>query len=181
MGASLRSLLLVGMRGAGKSTAGRAAALHANTEFIDLDERALSRCAGADVASVFSAPGGEVRWRGAERDALEHAIAGARTPCIIAVGAGALDHGPTADVIRRARSTGWRVVHVRCAPQVCAARIAADPAGRPSITGADLIDEIGALHARRAPAYESVCDLVVDGDLPLAEVAWSIARAASDS
>ena len=181
MRASLRGLLLVGMRGAGKSAAGRAAAIQTSWAFIDLDERALSLCGDATVASVFGQPGGEARWRAAERDALEQAIAVAESPCIIAVGAGAPGHGPTADAIRGARPQGWRVVHVRCPPEVCAARLAADPAGRPSITGEGLISEIAALHAERTPLYESLCDLAVDGDRALADVALSIARAASRS
>ncbi len=181
MRASLRGLLLVGMRGAGKSAAGRAAAIQTNWAFIDLDERALSLCGDVTVASVFSGPGGAARWRIAERDALEQLVDGAATPCIVAVGAGAPEHAPTADIIRRSRSAGWRVVHVRCSPQACAARLAADPAGRPSVTGAGLVEEIAALHATRTPTYESLCDLAVDGDRALAEVALSIARAASVS
>lgn len=181
MRASLRGLLLVGMRGAGKSAAGRAAAIQTNWAFIDLDERALSLCGDATVESVFAGPGGAARWRDAERDALEQLVGGAETPCIVAVGAGALEHAPTADIIRRARSDGWRVVHVRCSPQTCAERIAADPAGRPSVTGAGIVEEIAALHAKRTPAYESLCDLAVEGDRALDDVALSIARAASVS
>lgn len=181
MRASLRGLLLVGMRGAGKSAAGRAAAIQTNWAFIDLDERALSLCGDGAVASVFASPGGQARWRDAERDALEWIVEGAAAPCIVAVGAGAPQHAPTADVIRGARQGGWRVVHVRASPETCAARLAADPAGRPSVTGAGLVEEIAALHAARTPAYESLCDLAVDGDRGLAEVALSIARAASVS
>lgn len=181
MRASLRGLLLVGMRGAGKSAAGRAAAIQTNWAFVDLDERALSLCGDGSAASVFAKPGGAARWRAAEHDALAQALAGAASPCIIAVGAGAPGHGPTADAIRGARPQGWRVVHVRCPPEVCAARLAADPAGRPSITGEGLVSEIAALHAQRTPTYESLCDLAVDGDRPLADVALSIARAARDS
>ena len=181
MRASLRGLLLVGMRGAGKSAAGRAAAIQTNWAFIDLDERALSLCGDATVASVFAGPGGAARWRAAERDALEQIVDGAATPCIVAVGAGAPEHAPSANMIRHAQAVGWRVVHVRCSPKTCAARLAADPAGRPSITGAGLLEEIAALHAQRTPAYESLCDLAVDGDRALADVAFSIARAASVS
>lgn len=181
MRASLRGLLLVGMRGAGKSAAGRAAAIQTNWAFIDLDERALSLCGDSSVASVFAQPGGASRWRAAERDALAQAIAGAASPSIIAVGAGAPEHAPTADAMRTARQQGWRVVHVRCSPEVCAARLSADPAGRPAITGEGLIGEIAALHARRTPVYESLCDLDVDGARALADVALSIARAASSS
>lgn len=181
MQASLRGLLLVGMRGAGKSAAGRAAAIQTNWAFIDLDERALSLCGDSTVASVFAGAGGVNRWRDAERDVLEQLVDGVDSPCIVAVGAGAPEHGPSADIIRRARSRGWRIVHVRCPGHVCAARLAADPAGRPSITGAGLVDEIAALHAKRTPIYESLCDFAVDGDRALADVALSIARAASVS
>lgn len=181
MRASLRGLLLVGMRGAGKSAAGRAAAIQTNWAFIDLDERALSLCGDSSVASVFASSGGVNRWRDAERDALAQLVDGASSPCIVAVGAGAPEHTPTAAIIRHARSRGWRIVHVRCSPHACAARLAADPAGRPSVTGTGLVDEIAALHARRTPIYESLCDFVVDGDRALAEVALSIARAASVS
>ncbi|MBU3729051.1 MAG: hypothetical protein FGM37_07365 [Phycisphaerales bacterium] len=181
MGASLRGLLLVGMRGAGKSAAGRVAAIQANWAFVDLDEIALSLCGAATVAGVFAQPDGAARWRAAERDALESATSGAGCPRIVAIGAGAPEHPPTAGAILAARARGWRVVHVQASALACAARIAADPAGRPSITGSGLAEEIAALHARRTPIYESICDLTVDGDLALTEVARSIARAASDS
>jgi shikimate kinase len=177
----LRGLLLIGMRGAGKSAAGRAAAIQIQSEFIDLDERALSLCAAASVAEVFVSVGGEARWRDAECTALAQAIAAAASPCIIAVGAGAPLYAPTADALRHARLTGWRVVHVRASPATCAARIGADPAGRPSITGSGVAEEIALLHAQRTPTYESLSDIAVDGDGNLDQVARSIARAASDS
>ena len=181
MRASLRGLLLVGMRGAGKSAAGRAAAIQTDWAFVDLDERALSLCGAASVAAAFAGPDGPTRWRAAERDALDAELGCGHEPRIIAVGAGAPEHAPTAALIRSASRDGWRVVHVRCTPEVCAARLTADPAGRPSITGAGVAQEIAALHARRTPIYESLCDRAVDGGLELAEVARSIARAASDS
>jgi shikimate kinase len=169
------------MRGAGKSAAGRAAAIQIQSEFIDLDERALSLCGAASVAGAFASAGGEGRWRDAECAALAQAIAAAASPCIIAVGAGAPLHAPTADVLRNAKLTGWRVVHVRTSPATCAARIGADPAGRPAITGRGLVEEIALLHAQRTPTYESLGDIAVDGDAQLDQVARSIARAASDS
>jgi shikimate kinase len=176
-----RGLLLVGMRGAGKSAAGRAAAALAHLDFIDLDDRALALCGSPDVAAAFAAHDGAARWRTAERDALEALVGGACPTCIVAIGAGAPEHAPTAAVIRRARSGGWRVVHMRASAQVCASRVAADPGGRPALTPAGLLGEIATLHARRTPVYESLCDLAVDADRALADVARSIARAASDS
>jgi shikimate kinase len=181
MRACLRGLLLIGMRGAGKSAAGQAAATQTQSEFIDLDERALSLCGAASVAEVFASAGGEARWRAAERKALEQAIASAASPRIIAVGAGAPLHPPTAGILRHARLAGWRIVHLRTSPATCAARIAADPAGRPSITGSGIVEEIASLHAQRTPTYESLSDVDVDGEARLDQVARSIARAASDS
>jgi shikimate kinase len=181
MRASLRSLLLIGMRGAGKSAAGQAAATQIQSEFIDLDDHALSLCGAASIAKVFASAGGDARWRDAERKALEQAIADAASPCIIAVGAGAPLHAPTAGILRHARLAGWRVVHLRTSPATCAARIAADPAGRPSITGTGIVGEVASLHAQRTPTYESLSDIEVNGEAGLDQVARSIARAASDS
>lgn len=181
MRATLRGLLLIGMRGAGKSAAGRAAAIQIQSEFIDLDERALPLCGAATVAAAFASAGGEARWRDAECKALTQAIADASSPCIIAVGAGAPLHAPTAEVLHQAKLSGWRIVHVRALPGTCAARIGADPAGRPSVTGSGIAEEIALLHAQRTPTYESLSDIAVDGDGHLDQVARSIARAASDS
>jgi shikimate kinase len=178
---SLRGLLLIGMRGAGKSAAGRAAATLTSTPFIDLDDRALSRCGAASVEEVFASPGGDARWRLAELEVLAQAIAECRSPCIIAVGAGAPLHPQTADALRQARSLGWRIVHVRASSETCAARVGADPAGRPSITGSGIVGEIASLHAQRTPVYESLQDIAVDGEPGIDQVARSIARAASDS
>jgi len=176
---SLRGLLLIGMRGAGKSAAGRAAAILTSTPFIDLDDRALSLCGAASVADVFASPEGAARWRKAECDALLRALQ--ESPSIIAVGAGAPLHPATAEALRHAQSAGWRIVHVRASPRTCASRIRADHAGRPSITGSGVVEEIDALHEQRTPAYESLQDIAVDGELDLDQVARSIARAASDS
>lgn len=181
MGAPVRSLLLVGMRGAGKSAAGKAAAELLDIPFTDLDVLALSRCAAESVASVFARSGGEAQWRAAERDALHEVIRAPRGPTIVAVGAGAPSHGPAHSLILESKSLGWRVVHVRASAATCAQRIAADGGGRPSLTGAPMAEEIAALHALRMPAYESLGDLAVDGERPLGEVAASIARAASAS
>jgi shikimate kinase len=178
MGAPLRSLLLVGMRGAGKSAAGRAAAALLDIPFIDLDGLALSRCAAESIASAFASPGGEARWRAAERNALEEVTSSMRGPAIVAVGAGAAMHGPTQSLIHGAKANGWRVVHLRVSAPTCEQRLARDDGGRPSLTGAPVPHEIAALHAQRTPTYESLGDLDVDGERPLAEVAASIARAA---
>ena len=75
-------LLLIGLRGSGKSTIGPLAAAHRNQPFIDLDDRTAEAC-GLSPSECFATKG-EAHWRSAELTALNAVLAG--PPAVVALG-----------------------------------------------------------------------------------------------
>ncbi len=152
-------LVLIGLRGAGKSTAGRATADLLARPFIDLDDRAAAVC-GADAATCF-ATRGEEAWREAEAEAL-HAALGESTPSIIALGGGTPTAPGAEQWLDEARHRGAiRIAWLDAPPEVLASRIGADPA-RPALTDLDPLAEMREIDDRRRPIFERLADLKVD-------------------
>lgn len=80
-----RSVVLVGLMGAGKTTIGRRLARRLGLEFVDADE-AIEEAAGLSVSEIF-ARYGEAYFREGERRVIARLIAG--PPKVIATGGGA--------------------------------------------------------------------------------------------
>lgn len=159
-------LVLIGLRGAGKSTAGRATADLLARPFIDLDDRATAVC-GADAATCF-ATRGEQAWREAEAEAL-HAALAESTPSIIALGGGTPTAPGAEESLGEARHRGTiRVAWLDASPETLAARIGTDP-DRPALTELDPLAEMREIDRRRRPVFERLADERVDattGGLP---------------
>lgn len=163
MGARKRAhVLLIGLRGAGKSTVGQSLARRFEMPFHDLDELVLRRLEARSVRSVFEREG-EAVWRAAELDALAAFLAAPVAPSVLALGGGAPMVPGIASLVEQARSEGRVVViHLRVDPSTAAQRLSRDPGDRTSITGAGLIEELAALHEARDGRYRSLSDLSVD-------------------
>ena len=112
-----RHVVLVGLPGAGKTTAGRLAAAQLGASFTDLDEVIAER-AGMPVPGIF-ADRGEAGFRALEREAMEELLATA--PRVIAPGGGwAAREGALAAARPRALT-----VHLRVSPETAASEIIA--------------------------------------------------------
>jgi shikimate kinase len=151
-----RTVWLVGMMGAGKSTVGAALARRLGVRFVDTDAEVV-REAGASVAEIFEREG-ETAFRWRERRAIE---ALRSEPCVVALGGGAIAQPGAADLLRKSGT----VVYLRARPESLAARVGR-AAGRPLLAGAsadEQLERLRTLLAERAPYYESA-DLVVDTD-----------------
>ena len=143
-------IVLVGFMGAGKTTAGRLAALHVGVPFVDIDD-AIERAEGATIAEIFDRDG-EGRFREIERAHIVRALAGPEG--IVALGGGALGDPTTCAELE------WHtVVHLDVAYPEAMRRIGEDP-GRPMTRVADPL----ALYRERRIAYESTADLTVTTD-----------------
>jgi shikimate kinase len=152
-------LVLIGLRGAGKSTAGRATADLLARPFIDLDDHTAAVC-GMDATTCFSVRG-EAAWREAEATAL-HAALMARTPSIIALGGGTPTAPGAEDLLQNARHDHRiRVVWLDAPPHVLVERIGHDPS-RPPLTDLDPLAEMQAIDARRRPIFERLADATID-------------------
>ena len=165
---------LIGARGSGKSTVGRALARRLAVPFVDLDAIALGRFPESSVRRVWQLRG-ESAWREAETAALSESLD--LHEAVIALGGGT----PMIDAARRllgAQRDLARVflVYLRCDPAVLAERLD-DPGDRPSLTGDHPAREIAAVLAQREPVYRELadCEIAADRESP-DELAAQITR-----
>lgn len=139
----MQNLVLIGMPGCGKSTAGKALAAQTGRVFVDADEE-LVRVAGQSIPEIFAREG-EAGFRARETAVL--AELGKRSGLVIATGGGCVTRDCNYDLLHQNGRIVWL--------QRDSALLATD--GRPLSQGADL----GAMYARRAPLYEQFADYAV--------------------
>lgn len=167
-------IFLVGGRGAGKTTVGRALARALGCAFTDMDHFLCER-AGRSVADLVAAEGwGGFRAR--ERAALREAVAEARTGAgaVIATGGGVVLDAGNRDFLRENGVVVW----LSLPPEAAAARLAQSPlaAQRPSLTGKSLLEEVREVMEERAPLYAACAHHTVDGAAPPEAVCAAILR-----
>ncbi|MDA1007839.1 MAG: shikimate kinase [Planctomycetota bacterium] len=168
-----RGVIVIGMRGVGKTTVGRAVADRLATEFIDIDAVALGSSTHSSVADFFAAEG-ESAWRTAEARALSNTVAAAVRPTVVSIGGGLpMSDGGNA-AIHEARANGWTIVWLDATVDVIAHRIAHDITVRPALTGPSVIDELSALDAARRPTYATLSSVRVDASGSIESVVDSV-------
>ncbi len=152
-------VLLMGLRGSGKTTVGGLLALQLDGEFVDLDDRVLATFAETTVADVWSVHG-EQAWRAAEARVL-HELLGrtAGRGIVIALGGGTPMIESARGDIEAARTAGTAtVVYLRCVVEELHRRLAGRTDDRPSLTGADPVQETAEVMTAREPVYRSLAD-----------------------
>jgi shikimate kinase len=157
------NLLLIGLRGAGKSVCGAAAAARLGLTFVDLDALVAAELGASGVAAAWH-EAGEGPFREAEVAVLRRVLA--RDGLVVACGGGTPTAPGAAQAIRAERSAGRaRVVYLRASAPTLAARLrVTDLLGRPSLTGAGTLEEVPAVLAQRDGPYLGAADLVIQTD-----------------
>ncbi len=147
-----RSIVLVGLMGAGKSSIGRRLALRVGLPFRDADAEieAAARCSIAELFARY----GEASFREGERRVIRRLLAG--PPLVLATGGGAFMDPSTRSAIRAGATSVW----LRCSLEVLARRVAGRT-HRPLLANADPVGTLAALMARRHPTYAEA-DIIVD-------------------
>lgn len=147
---SPRCLALVGLRGAGKSTLGRALAEAFELEFVDTDARFVEQF--EDIDAFVEREG----W-GAFRAAEERiCVESFRAATVVALGGGAIESAAV-----RAALTSVTVIWVDESLDVLRERLSRTDEARPSVTGVPVAEEIAALDLRRRPHHAALADLVL--------------------
>jgi shikimate kinase len=98
-----RSLVLVGMMGAGKSSIGRKLAQRLNLPFVDADTE-IERAAGMSISDIF-AKHGEPYFRAGEARVIARLLDSG--PQVLATGGGAFMHPQSRDAIRARGISVW--------------------------------------------------------------------------
>lgn len=151
------NIVLIGYRGAGKSTVARQLALRLGWPWVDADVE-IELKAGKSIAAIF-ADGGEEAFRELESQVLE-ALLG-REGLIVAAGGGAVLRPAN----RRLLHQRGRVVWLRAEPATLLERVSADATTaerRPQLTTVGGPSEVENLLARRTPLYRECAELALD-------------------
>lgn len=157
------NLVLIGLRGSGKSTLGRKLARRLGREFIDLDDLTPAEAGAATVAEVFSTQG-EPGFRAAESRALAKVLS--LDDRVIALGGGTPTGAASLELLNQARSRGRaRLVYLRASAATLRLHLrGSQNAHRPSLTGKSVLEEIDDLLARRDGPYCALADAVIETD-----------------
>ncbi len=164
----MKNIILIGLPGAGKTTAGERAAALLGARFCDID-RVIELAEGRSVADIFREDG-EARFRELERAELIRRAAEPGT--LISAGGGwAAQPGNLLSVKGLAC-----VIHLRVSPEEAARRLG-EPGGRPLLETGTL-ERLRELAAQRERFYATADDTVDTTGLNTEEVARAIVRVA---
>lgn len=151
------NIILIGFRGTGKSSVGKAIASHMKRRFIDADDY-LEQTVGKRIKEIF-AEGGEKLFRQIESEIIEE-LAHLDDVVIAAGGGAALKEE---NVINMKRN-GF-VVLLEADTETIYKRLTEDTEGqaqRPCLTDKNHYDEIKYLLEYRKPFYENASDYRID-------------------
>ncbi len=139
-------IALIGLRGAGKSTIGAAAARRAGCVFVELDRR-VEALAGMSLSELFEYHGAE-GYRAAAIDALEQVLAEPGRAIIEVGGSLVLDERAMELLSEHAR-----MIWLRASPEEHLRRVREQGDVRPMAGRQDALGELRAILERRKPVY----------------------------
>lgn len=147
-----RSLVIVGLMGAGKTCIGREIAKRCNVQFVDAD-REIEVAAGCSVADIFDLYG-EKEFREGERRVIKRILEG--DSCVLATGGGAFMNDETRQLICKTSTSLWLKADVEVLIKRTTGR-----KHRPLLNQGDPAQTLRKLADERYPIYEKA-DVVVD-------------------
>lgn len=169
MGRLKKTVVLIGMMGAGKTAVGTALARYLVVPFLDSDDEIVS-AANRSIAEIFERDG-ESFFRAREAEVLARLLRG--TPCILSTGGGAFLAQGNRQMIHEAGVSVW----LRADVELLWQRVR-HKATRPLLRTINPRETLNALTLAREPFY-ATADLVVDSDTDLSvdQMAHRVAQA----
>ncbi len=147
-----RSLVIVGLMGAGKTCIGRQVAQHFDVPFVDAD-REIEEAAGCCVADIFELYG-EAAFRDGERRVIKRLLEG--EACVLATGGGAFMNDETRALIGKTGTSLWLKADVEVLIKRTTGR-----KHRPLLNQGDPAKTLRKLVDERYPVYEQA-DIIVE-------------------
>lgn len=147
------NIYLVGMMGAGKTTAGRLLARRLGWRFIDTDHEIEARC-GVGIPVIFEIEG-EAGFREREARVIEEFTASEGV--VLATGGGVVLRAENRSRLA-ARGT---VIYLHAPPEALYRRVRNDR-NRPLLATEDPLGRLRELYAVRDPLYREIADFVVE-------------------
>lgn len=164
----LRSLVLVGLMGAGKSSVGRRLAGRLGFDFLDADIE-IEKAAGATIPEIFAAHG-EAAFRDGERKVIARLLE--QPHIVLATGGGAYMNPETRARIRERGLSIWLKAELDVLVKRCARR-----SNRPLLANGDLRGTLQRLMQERYPVYAEADIAVISADGPHEAVVEQILQA----
>lgn len=149
----MRSLVLVGLPGSGKSTVGRGLSRRVGLPFLDSDHVIEERL-GCSIRDYFAREG-EAAFRDLEQQVLAEIAAG--PACVLATGGGSVLRAANRDILRRA----GHVIYLRASADDLWRRLRQDTK-RPLLQVPDPQRKLRELFAERDPLYREIAEFSVD-------------------
>jgi shikimate kinase len=163
-----RTVALVGLMGAGKSTVGRRLAAKLGRPFVDSDDE-IEKAAGLSVADIFALHG-EDEFRRVEHKVLQRLLS--EPPQVLATGGGAYLKEETRELMREHAVTIWLNADLETLWKRVSRRN-----HRPLLRRPDAKQVLASLFDERRPIYE-LADLTVPSvDGPHSKTVTSIIKA----
>ncbi len=166
-----RSLVLVGMMGAGKSSIGRKLAQRLNLPFVDADAE-IEHAADMSISDIF-AKHGEPYFRAGEARVIARLLEGG--PQVLATGGGAFMHPQSREAIRAKAISVW----LKAEFDVLMKRIKRR-SDRPMLKTQDPGETLRRLMQERDPVYAEADVIVHSRDVPheiiIAEIISAVAQ-----
>ena len=166
-----RSIVLVGMPGAGKSSVGRRLSKRLGLPFVDADEE-IEKAAGMSIPDIF-AQRGEAEFREGEKRVVARLLQSG--PLVLATGGGAFMNAETGAGVAARGVSVWLRADLGTLLKRVKKRT-----DRPLLAQGDPAERLQALLAQRGDTY-ALADLVVDSrdvmhDTVVEEVVEAVAR-----
>jgi shikimate kinase len=152
-----RSIVLVGMMGAGKSTIGRRLSARLRLPFLDADAE-IEVAAGMSIPDIFETHG-EPHFRDGEARVIARLLEGG--PAVIATGGGAFMREETRGRIRSKAVSLW----LKADADIIMKRVKRR-ADRPLLQTADPATTVGRLIEEREPIYQHADLMIWSRDVP---------------
>ncbi len=167
-----KKVALLGIRGAGKSTLGRALAQSLRVRFVELDEL-IAKKAGMSLSTIFEMHG-EAYFRKVEREALRE-ILEAKEPVVIATSGSLVTDIESYRLLRENAITIW----LKARPKDHWDRVVAEGDGRPMSGRRDAMQELQALFDSRKTLYQQASHVVDTTTQSIPELVQSLTEAAA--
>jgi shikimate kinase len=163
------NVVLIGYRGTGKSTVGKAVAAKLGRQVVSTDNEVVRR-AGSSIADIVAAHGWDY-FRDLESSVCQD-LAG-RDNLVIDTGGGAILRQQNVEVFKR----NGRLIWLTASVETIAARIGSGTQ-RPSLTGTKShVEEIREVLSERVPKYQAAADVTLATDgRSIDELATTILR-----
>jgi shikimate kinase len=152
-----RSVVLVGMMGAGKSTIGRRLSARLRLPFLDADAE-IEAAAGMSIPDIFESRG-EPDFRDGEARVIARLLDGG--PVVLATGGGAFMRQETRDRIRDRAVSIW----LKADAEIIMRRVKRR-SDRPLLQTADPESTVGRLISEREPVYRQADLTIWSRDVP---------------